>query len=162
MKKLIWMLLLALTLTAFAAETPDPFAPYVLAVPQGAVLTENEGTHTFVDGHTRAVAIVIPRVPDADPAGALIRMMAQFEPAAVIGADLPVNPGFHGLTAVTPDKFGTGVDQLTVMILCDAGDLLILSVYDMDGDTAKAQSLLDALLAGITVNGQLLQPIPNS
>ena len=162
MKKLIWMLLLALTLTAFAAEPADPFAPYALTIPEGASLTENEGTHTFVDGHTRVVAMVIARVPDADPAGALLRMMAQFEPAAIIGDDLPVNPGFHGLTARTPDKFGPGVDQLTVMLLCDTGDLLILSAYDMDGDAARAQALLDALLAGITVNGQLLQPIPNS
>ena len=102
---------------------------------------------------TRVVVMMIPRVPDADPAEAIIRMMTQFEPQAVIGEDIPLTDGFIGLTALNTDKFGEGVDQTTVMILCAHGDLLILSGYDLTGDGEAVGALLDALLTGLTADG---------
>lgn len=154
MKKLLCILLAICCFVLPAmAEDANPFAPYVLAAPASAVLEEGEGSLTFVDGSTRAVAQVISRIPDEDPAEAVIRMMTQFEPFAVIGKDLAAAAGFVGVTALNEDKFGDGVDLLTVMVLSAQGDLLILSAYDLGGDEAAAQTLLDALLASLTVDG---------
>ena len=153
MKKLLCILLMLLmTLPALAQES-DPFAPYALPLPEGAALEEHEGTYTVVSGMTRVVTMCISRVPDADPAEAVIRMMTQFEPSAVIGEDIPMAEGYVGLSAVNTDKFGKGVDQLTVMVLSSTGDLLILSGYDMQGDESAVQALLDALLNSLTVDG---------
>ena len=112
MKKLI-ILLLAALMTAFSAcaEAPaSPFAPYTLTAPADVTLTDNEGSCTFVRGATRVVTLVISRVPDEDPAAALPVLMQQFDAYAILGEDLLLREGFHGLTAVTTDKFGTGVD----------------------------------------------------
>ena len=62
--------------------------------------------------------------------------------------------GFVGLEALAEDKLGAGVDQRTVMILSQEGELLILSGYSLEGDEEAAQSLLEQVLRGITVNGQ--------
>lgn len=155
MKKLLCILLAMLTFTVPAfAEDANPFAPYVLTAPEGAELTEGEGSLTFVDGGARVVVQVIDRVPDADPAEAVIRMMTQFEPFAVIGEDVAAVEGFAAVSALNEDKFGEGVDMLTVMVLSHEGDLLILSAYEMGGDEAKAKALLGALLETLTVNGE--------
>lgn len=160
MKKILCILLaiMCFTLPALAegaplAEDVNPFAPYALTAPEGVELVEAEGTYTFVSGSTRVVAMVIARVPDEKPSEAVIRMMAQFEPDAVIGEDLPTVEGFVGLHALNTDKFGSGVDCLTVMVLSSAGDLLILSGYDLEGDEEAVQALLDGLLAALTVDG---------
>ena len=157
MKKMICILLTMLMLCAFAwAEEVNPFAPYALTVPEGAMLEESEGTYTVVSGVTRVVVMVIDRVPDADPAEAIVRLMTQFEPYAIIGEDIPASEGFTGLAALNAGKFGQGVDQITVMVLSHEGDLLILSAYDLNGDGEKAQSLLDAVLLSLTVNGEAI------
>lgn len=153
MKKLLCILLmLMMTCPAFAQEE-NPFAPYAFTLPEGAVLEVNEGTHTVVSGMTRVVVMMIPRVPDADPAEAVVRMMTQFEPQAVIGEDILLADGFTGLTALNEDKFGEGVDQTTIMILCEHGDLLILSAYDLEGNGEAVDALLEALLASLTAEG---------
>lgn len=154
MKKLLCILLACLCVALpAAAEDANPFAPYVLTAPEGAELTDGEGSLVFVAGNARAVAQVIDRVPDEDPAEAILRMMTQFEPFAIIGEDIAAAEGFVALSALNEDKFGDDVDLITVMVLSQEGDLLILSAYDMDGDEAKAQALLDALLETLTVNG---------
>ena len=153
MKKLLCILLMLLMTLPALAQEENPFAPYAFTLPEGAALEEHEGTYTVVSGMTRVVVMMIPRVPDADPAEAIIRMMTQFEPQAVIGEDIPLTDGFIGLTALNTDKFGEGVDQTTVMILCAHGDLLILSGYDLTGDGEAVGALLDALLTGLTADG---------
>lgn len=145
------MALLLCALPALAAE--NPFAPYCLTAPAAATLEVNEGTYTFVHGNTRVVALVIERVPDEAPAEAVIRLMAQFEPEAVIGADIPMAEGFVGLSAVNRDKYGEGIDQINVMVLSSDGSLLILSGHSLDGDEAQVQLLLDSLLSTLTVDG---------
>jgi len=152
MKKLLCILLMLLFAIPALAEG-NPFAPYEIALPQGAALENNEGTHTFVSGKTRVVAMLIERVPDADPAEAIVRLMAQFEPDAVIQGELAAAKGYAGLTAVTKDKFAAGVNQWNVMLLGPAGDLLILSGYDLEGDNESVHALLDALLEGLTAEG---------
>ncbi len=152
MKRIICVLLmLMMAIPAFAEEFP--FAPYTLTAPEGVTLEEHEGTCTFVHGLTRVVTMVIPRVPDEKPAEAVIRMMTQFEPGAIIGEDIPLIEGYWGLTARNEDKFGEGIDQITVMILSAEGDLLILSGYGLDGDGEKVQALIDALIAGMRADG---------
>jgi len=157
MKKLLCILLMLLFAIPALAEG-NPFAPYEIALPQGAALENNEGTHTFVSGKTRVVAMLIERVPDADPAEAIVRLMAQFEPDAKIDEALVMENGCVSLTACTTDKFGEGVHQWNVMLLSPEGDLLILSGYNLDGDDESVHELLDALLAEITLNGESLVP----
>ena len=152
MKKLLCMLLIMLFAFPALAEE-NPFAPYVLTAPEGAVLENGEGSHAFVSGTTRVVAMVIPRVPDAEPAEAIVRMMAQFKPDAVLEDELPAAEGFVALTACSEGEFGEGVDMRIVMVLSAGGDLLILSGYDLGGDEAAVQTLLDALLASLTADG---------
>lgn len=153
MKRICCILLLMLLPLSVLAEDENPFAPYCLTAPAAATLEENEGTYTFVHGNTRAVALVIERVPDEAPAEAVIRLMAQFEPEAVIGADIPMAEGFVGLSAVNRDKYGEGIDQINVMVLSSDGSLLILSGHSLDGDEAQVQLLLDSLLSTLTVDG---------
>ncbi len=158
MKRMICILLmLLLTLPAYAEGTPptddNPFAPFTLTIPEEVTREDGEGSCTFVHGETRVVALLIDRVPDENPADAVIRMMGQFDPDAVIGEDTPTVEGFSGVEAVTKDKFGVGVDALTVMILSHEGELLILSGYNMAGSEVHVRGLLDTLLSGLTVNG---------
>ncbi len=152
MKRIICILMMLLfAFPAFAAE--NPFSPYILHAPQGVVLEENEGSCTFVSGVTRVVAMVIDRVPDADPAQAIRRLMGQFEPDAVLEDELTFAAGHVGLTATAYDKYGEGVHQQNMMILSPEGKLLILSGYDLEGDDDSVLALLDALLAALTVDG---------
>jgi len=154
MKKIICILLMLLCFVFPAFAETNPFAPFILSAPPAVQLAESEGTYTFVEGLTRVVAMVIDRVPDEEPADAILRMMAQFEPDAVIGEDVPMIEGYVGVNALNTDQFGEGVDQLTVMILSHEGDLLILSGYDLEGDEDKVRLLLDTLLKNLTVQGE--------
>lgn len=152
MKRIICILLMLLF--ALPALAENPFAPYEIAIPDGAVLETNEGSHAIAANKTRVVVMVIPRVPDADPESALQRMVFQFDPDAVLEDALPLAEGYIGVTALSEDRFGEGVDQLNLFILSAEGDLLILSGYDLDGDEEKVQTLLDALLDHLTVHGE--------
>ena len=155
MKKICCILLmLFMALPALAEE--NLFAPYTLTLPEGAVLEAGEGSHTVASGLTRVVVILIPRVPDAEPAEAVLRMMAQFDPDAVLGEDLSLAEGYVGVRAMSQDKLGEGVDQLNVMVLSNTGDLLILSGYDLAGDEEKVHTLLEKLLSALAVDGQAL------
>ena len=158
MKKLICILLAIFCFTLPVLAEENPFAPYTLSIPEGAALEESEGTYTIVRDATRVVVIPISRVPDAAPAEAIVRLMAQFEPQAVIGRELPTASGFTGLTALNADKFGDGMDQTTIMVLSDEGELLILSGYDLTGDAEGLQTLLEEILAGLTSEGAPVIP----
>ena len=151
MKKLLCILLmLLLAFPALAAE--NPFAPFSLTVPNEVSLESGDISCTFVHGQTRVVVIRVDRVPDEDPATAVIRLMGEFDSKAVIGGDLPTAEGFSGVEAVTKDKYGEGVDALSAMLLSHEGDLLILSGYNMAGSEIHVRALLDTLLQGLTAN----------
>ena len=159
MKRILCILMMLLfAFPAFAAETDNPFSPYVLTAPEGVTLESNEGTHAFVSGVTRVVAMRIERVPDDDPAEAILRLMGQFEPDAEIDRELILEGGCVGLTAQNLDKFGEDMHQQNVMILSAQGDLLILSGYDLEGDDESVHALMDALLAALTLNGAPIVP----
>lgn len=124
MKRMICILLMLLFALPVTAQE-NPFAPFTLTVPEEVTVEAGEGSCTFIHGQTRVVALLIERVPDENPADSVIRMMGQFDPAAVIGEDVPAAEGFSGVEAATKDKFGPGIDGLTVMILSHEGELLI-------------------------------------
>ena len=152
MKRILCILLmLVLALPVLAEE--NPHTPFTLTAPESVTREDNEGSVTYVYGTSRVVVIRIERTPDTDPAGALARLLGQFDPDAVIDETLPMAEGYTGLTACTADKFGTGVDTLTVMLLAPDGTLLILTGYDMAGSEEHAQALMDTLLSGMTVDG---------
>ena len=164
-KKLIALLLLMMCLPSLAETAESPLVPFAITAPEGVAILDGAGdaslTYVHGNGTTRVVAMVISRVPDleGDHAAELRRLMAQFAPAAQPGTPLTMTAGLHGLKAVTPDALegqgGTKVDQVTVMVLWQTalrGELLILSGYDMAGDTAAVEALIDALLASATVN----------
>lgn len=159
--KRVLCVLLALWMFAVhgLAEEENPFAPYGMTVPEGAVVEAGEGSQTFVRGATRVVAMVISRVPDEDPADALVRLMAQFDPQAVIEHDLFMSEGFYGLYAIHEDKFGEGVDAHNILVLTQSGDLLILSGYDMEGDGDGAERLVLEVLMLTTVDGEIIFPV---
>lgn len=163
MKRIGCILLLMMLLPlSVPAEEENPFDPYCLTVPPAVTLEENEGTYAFVHGASRVVAMVIERVPDENPAEAVIRLMLQFDPEAVIGDDLPMAEGFVGLEAVNGDKFGEGMDQINVMILSADGSLLILSGHSLDGDGEQLRLLLDTLLSALTAAGAPIVLAPES
>jgi len=156
MKKTLCILLAILMFSLPALAEENPFAPYQLSVPEGAALEESESYHTVVSGMTRVVVIRIDRVPDADPASAILRLMSHFDADAVIGEKITVAEGYTAVQALTEDKHGKGIDALTVMILSPEGDLLILSGYDMNGDGDALQTLMDTLLSSLIAEDILL------
>ena len=185
MKKLcllLALLLLALwTLPVFAAagEAADnvaddaltALAPFALTLPADVTAQTNAGgtSVTFVhgNGRTRVVAMVLDRVPDVDGdhIAELNRLMGQFAPDAQEYSYLSLNEGFYGLMAVTPGALegmgGSRIDQVTVMVLYQSetmGELLILSGYDMLGETNHAWTLAHALLTATTVEGLPVVP----
>lgn len=154
MKKLICILLMLIFVLPALAEEASPFAPYALTAPADAECVTGEGVSTFVRGTSRVVVQYISRVPDEAPAEAVIRLMGQFDPDAIIGEDLSMVEGCVGVTATHADCFGEGVDMRIVMVLSAEGDLLILSAYDMAGDEESVATLLDELLSALTLNGE--------
>lgn len=175
MKKLLIILLTAIMcvtwLPALAEEELTTLLPFVLTLPQDVTVQENAGgtSVTFLHGNgmTRVVAMVLERVPDesGDHAAGLTRLMGQFAPDAADYTPLALAEGCYGLLAVTPGALegvgGSRVDQVTVMVMWQSpleGALLILSGYDMQGETARAWTLMDALLQTATVNGMPVVP----
>lgn len=180
MKKLIILLTALLLCLPALAETVPPeeapatlaLPPFVITLPTDVVLadaTPEDSSVTVVHGNgaTRVVAMVLSRVPDekGDHAAELERLMGQFAPLSTDYVHLELAPGFHGLMAVTPGALegaqGQKVDQVTVMVLWQTamrGELLILSGYDMEGETARAQTMLNMLLRCCTVSDAPIVP----
>ncbi len=178
MKKLITLLLALCWCLPALAETAEPLpewpealAPFELSLPEETAAQTAPGgasvTFAHENGATRAVAMVISRVPDVegDHGASLRTLMAQFSPEAEEGTPLTLASGCYGLMAVTPGALegvgGAAIDQVTVMVLwqtAERAELLILSGYDMGGDTEQTRALTDALLRSITVNGTPVLP----
>ncbi len=160
-RTLLFALLTALMCCLPACAEEVSLAPYALTLPAEVAVQPNEGSITYVVGDTRVVAMVISRVPDETPGAALPRLMEQFDEQAIFGADLVLQEGFVGMMATTPDKYGEGIDLRTVMVLHE-GELLILSGYDMTGDTQKTDALLETLLTALTLDGMPVMPSPDA
>ncbi len=144
--------------------TPAP-TPMMTAVPESALAPFNvilpddthvemaEGRITLVQGDSRVVAMVISRVPDEDPAAALPVLMQDFDPKTSETMDFDAQPGFCILGSVVNDAFGDGEDKITLMVLADSGELLILSGYNLAQDHHALYLFLTELLENVSMDG---------
>lgn len=104
-------------------------------------------------GDSRVVAMVISRVPDEDPAAALPILMQDFDPKTSETMDFDAQPGFCILGGVVNDAFGDGEDKITLMVLADSGELLILSGYNLARDHHALYLFLTELLENASMDG---------
>lgn len=145
---------------ALTAVPDSALAPFALTLPDGAHVEMTEGRITLVQEDSRVVAMVISRVPDEDPSAALPVLMQDFDPKTGETIDFAAQSGFHILGGVVSDAFGEGEDKLTLMVLADSGELLILSGYSMSKDHHALYQFLTTLLQSVTMNGTAVYLAP--
>ena len=150
--------------TGTPADTPEPtpmmtavpenaLAPFNVIVPADAHVELTEGRITLVQGDSRVVAMVIVRVPDDDPAAALPILMQDFDPKTSETMTFDAQPGFWILGGVVNDAFGDGEDKITLMVLAESGELLILSGYNLAQDHHALYLFLTELLENASMDG---------
>lgn len=135
------------------AVPESALAPFNVVLPEDAHVEMTEGRITLVRGDSRVVAMVISRVPDADPAAALPILMQDFDPKTSETMDFDAQPGFCILGGVVNDAFGDGEDKITLMVLADSGELLILSGYNLARDHHALYLFLTELLENASMDG---------
>lgn len=148
------------TPTGTPAPTPmmtavpeSALAPFNVVLPDDTHVEMTEGRITLVQGDSRVVAMVISRVPDEDPAAALPVLMQDFDPKTSETMDFDAQPGFCILGGVVNDAFGDGEDKITLMVLADSGELLILSGYNLAQDHHALYLFLMELLENVSMDG---------
>ena len=67
--------------------------------------------------------------------------------------DFDAQPGFCILGGVVNDAFGDGEDKITLMVLADSGELLILSGYNLARDHHALYLFLTELLENASMDG---------
>ena len=146
--------------TSTPAPTPmmtavpeSALAPFNVILPDDTHVEMTEGRITLVQGDSRVVAMVISRVPDEDPAAALPVLMQDFDPKTSETMDFDAQPGFCILGGVVNDAFGDGEDKITLMVLADSGELLILSGYNLARDHHALYLFLMELLENVSMDG---------
>ena len=148
------------TPTGTPAPTPmmtavpeSALAPFNVVLPDDTHVEMAEGRITLVQGDSRVVAMVISRVPDEDPAAALPVLMQDFDPKTSETMDFDAQPGFCILGGVVNDAFGDGEDKISLMVLADSGELLILSGYNLAQDHHALYLFLMELLENVSMDG---------
>lgn len=135
------------------AVPESALAPFNVVLPDDTHVEMTEGRITLVQGDSRVVAMVISRVPDEDPAAALPVLMQDFDPKTSETMDFDTQPGFCILGGVVNDAFGDGEDKITLMVLADSGELLILSGYNLAQDHHALYLFLMELLENVSMDG---------
>ena len=135
------------------AVPESALAPFNVVLPEDAHVEMAEGRITLVRGDSRVVAMVISRVPDEDPAAALPILMQDFDPKTSETMDFDAQPGFCILGGVVNDAFDDGEDKITLMVLADSGELLILSGYNLARDHHALYLFLTELLENASMDG---------
>lgn len=135
------------------AVPESALAPFNVVLPDDTHVEMTEGRITLVQGDSRVVAMVISRVPDEDPAAALPVLMQDFDPKTSETMDFDAQPGFCILCGVVNDAFGDGEDKITLMVLADSGELLILSGYNLAQDHHALYLFLMELLENVSMDG---------
>lgn len=135
------------------AVPESALAPFNVVLPDDTHVEMAEGRITLVQGDSRVVAMVISRVPDEDPAAALPVLMQDFDPKTSETMDFDAQPGFCILGGVVNDAFGDGEDKITLMVLADSGELLILSGYNLAQDHHALYLFLMELLENVSMDG---------
>lgn len=140
--------------TPMMTAVPDSaLAPFNVVLPEDAHVETVEGRITLVQGDSRVVAMVISRVPDEDPAAALPVLMQDFDPKTSETMDFDAQSGFCILGGMVNDAFGDGEDKITLMVLADSGELLILSGYNLARDHHALYLFLMELLENVSMDG---------
>lgn len=135
------------------AVPESALAPFNVVLPDDTHVEMAEGRITLVQGDSRVVAMVISRVPDEDPAAALPVLMQDFDPKTSETMNFDAQPGFCILGGVVNDAFGDGEDKITLMVLADSGELLILSGYNLAQDHHALYLFLTELLENVSMDG---------
>lgn len=135
------------------AVPESALAPFNVVLPDDTHVEMAEGRITLVQGDSRVVAMVISRVPDEDPAAALPVLMQDFDPKTSETMDFDAQPGFCILGGVVNDAFGDGEDKITLMVLADSGELLILSGYNLAQEHHALYLFLMELLENVSMDG---------
>ncbi len=142
------------TKVSVLTEVPaDALLPFSLTLPEDAHVELTDGRTVLVSGNARVVAMVIARTPDDDPSNTLPELMSQFDANTNELIEFTAEDGFHILGGVVTDAFGEGEDKITLMVLSNTGDLLILSGYHLERDHQALYTFLTDLLAHVTVDG---------
>lgn len=144
------------------AVPESALAPFNVVLPDDTHVEMTEGRITLVQGDSRVVAMVISRVPDEDPAAALPVLMQDFDPKTSETMDFDAQPGFCILGGVVNDAFDDGEDKITLMVLADSGELLILSGYNLARDHHALYLFLTALLEATTMDGDAVYAAPSA
>ena len=76
--------------------------------------------------------------------------------------DFDAQPGFCILGGVVNDAFDDGEDKITLMVLADSGELLILSGYNLARDHHALYLFLTALLEATTMDGDAVYAAPSA
>lgn len=135
------------------AVPESALAPFNVVLPDDTHVEMAEGRITLVQGDSRVVAMVISRVPDEDPAAALPVLMQDFDPKTSETMDFDAQPSFCILGGVVNNAFGDGEDKITLMVLADSGELLILSGYNLARDHHALYLFLTELLENVSMDG---------
>ena len=144
------------------AVPESALAPFNVVLPEDAHVEMAEGRITLVRGDSRVVAMVISRVPDEDPAAALPILMQDFDPKTSETMDFDAQPGFCILGGVVNDAFDDGEDKITLMVLADSGELLILSGYNLARDHHALYLFLTELLENVSMDGAAVYVAENA
>ncbi len=144
------------------AVPESALAPFNVVLPEDAHVEMAEGRITLVRGDSRVVAMVISRVPDEDPAAALPILMQDFDPKTSETMDFDAQPGFCILGGVVNDAFDDGEDKITLMVLADSGELLILSGYNLARDHHALYLFLTELLENASMDGAAVYVAENA
>ena len=79
--------------------------------------------------------------------------MQDFDPKTSETMDFDAQPGFCILGGVVNDAFDDGEDKITLMVLADSGELLILSGYNLARDHHALYLFLTELLENASMDG---------
>lgn len=160
MKRILLLALaLALLMTSALAEerTSCLFGSFELTVPEGVTVEESEITRTMVRDQTRVVVQVIPQELTEDGQAQARDLLTVYNEGTANITDVTLISGLYGAMGLIEDRFSEGIHEIPVLILTD-GELLILSGYDLNGDTLAVHTLLTELLSDITVAGEPILP----
>lgn len=157
MMKRILLLALALTMlmTTALAESHAPYTLdcFALTLPEDVSVEEYDLSMTVVRDHTRVVVQVISQELTGNGQEQVRGLMPVYNEGVSDVTDMALIDGVYGAMGLIVDRFGGGVHEVPVLLLTD-GKLLILSGYDLDGDTQAVRALLTELLSGLTLNGK--------
>lgn len=158
--KRILLLALALALlmtTALAESAAYSFGGFEITMPEDVTVEEHDASRTVVRDQTRIVIKVIPQELAEDGQAQVRELLDIYHERTTNITDVPLMSDIYGAMGLVANRFNEGIHEVPLLVLSD-GELLILSGYDLDGDTRAVHELLTELLADATLAGEPLLP----